>query len=142
MPAIALTIHTDATRSVVWDELRHIDRHVEWMLDAVSITFATDQREGVGTSFRCRTKIGPLVTNDEMTITEWVDGSVMRVRHEGVITGEGQFTLHDVDGGTTIRWTEQLVFPWWALGPIGAFVASPILRAMWRGNLKRLAARC
>ena len=78
--------------TVLWEELRHIDRHVQWMADAESIEFEGDQREGVGTSFRCRTKIGPFVTVDRMTITSWVERREMGVTHRGLVTGVGIFT--------------------------------------------------
>jgi len=125
--------------AVLWEELRHIDRHVQWMADAESIEFETDQREGVGTSFRCRTKIGPFVTVDRMTITSWVERREMGVTHQGLVTGVGTFTLLDgPDNTCDLTWREELRFPWWALGPVGAFAARPVLRFVWRKNLQRL----
>ena len=126
---------------VVWEELRHIDRHVQWMHDAVRIEFTTAQESGVGTSFICDTKIGPLTTRDRMTITEWVDGSVMGVRHEGLVTGVGRFTITGDRRSSTLNWEERLTFPWWFAGPIGAALAVPILRFVWRRNLTLLAQR-
>jgi hypothetical protein len=77
-----------------------------------------------------------------MEITEWVPGQVMGVRHDGVVTGTGRFTLDDLPGGRTLfEWSETLVFPVWMGGPVGAFAATPVLRWIWRRNLTRLAAR-
>ena len=107
--------------------------------DAESITFVTDQRRGVGTAFDCLTRVGPLRLNDRMTVTEWEPGAVMGIEHKGFVTGRGRFTIEaTADGGSTFTWSERLVFPWWMGGPIGAAVASPILRAIWRRNLTRL----
>jgi hypothetical protein len=124
---------------VLWEELRHIDRHVKWMADAESIEFVSDQRSGVGTSFRCRTRVGPLVTLDVLTITDWVENSRMGVEHRGIVRGSGTFVL-DATSATQCRlvWSERLQFPWWGLGAFGAFVARPVLRRLWRGNLRRL----
>jgi len=138
MATISISITINATPSVVWEEMRHIDRHVNWMADAVAIEFLSDQREGVGTSFRCTTKIGPFTTVDVMDITSWVDGSEMGVRHRGIVTGTGRFTLSDLgENRTGIRWEERLTFPWWGLGRFGAAVAKPVFLLLWRGNLRR-----
>lgn len=138
------TIHVEreisASVSEVWSELRLIDRHVKWMADAESITFTSEQREGVGTTFACRTKVGPIVLNDAMEITEWVDGVAMSVVHRGIVTGEGTFTLREQGTKTLIVWEETLDFPWWSGGPPGAVLARLILRMIWRGNLRRLAS--
>ena len=140
MPDITIGVTVPHSASDVWAELRHIDRHVQWMSDAQSITFHDDQREGVGTSFDCRTKIGPLVTTDVMTITRWDDNVAMGVTHRGIFTGRGEFVLSGDGSDTRITWHESLEFPWWCGGVVGAVLARPILRAVWRKNLIRLAA--
>ena len=138
------TIHVarviNASRTTAWGELRQIDRHVKWMADAESITFLSSHREGVGTEFACRTKVGPIVLNDKMEITAWVEGEVMSVVHRGIVTGEGTFTLSDHADGTLVTWEETLDFPWWVGGPPGAIVARFVLRQIWKGNLRRLAS--
>jgi carbon monoxide dehydrogenase subunit G len=131
----------DAPPPAVWGDLRNIDRHVEWMRDAVSITFGTDRREGVGTAFVCETRIGPFRTADRMVVTEWADCEVMGIRHTGVVTGSGRFTLAPAGAGTRVIWDEELRFPWWMGGPVGAAVAAPVLAAVWRRNLRALRQR-
>jgi hypothetical protein len=65
----------------------------------------------------------------------------MGVRHEGLVTGEGRFTLSAVDGDrTAFAWAESLRFPWWMGGPVGGAAGAPVLRAVWRRNLTRLKA--
>lgn len=123
----------------LWAELRQIDRHVNWMADAASITFQSDQREGLGTEFLCVTKVGPIKLTDVMTITSWEEERAMGVRHSGIVTGEGTFTLTADGPQSTLSWDENLSFPWWMGGKIGELVAKPILTAIWRGNLRRLA---
>jgi hypothetical protein len=132
----------DAPPDRVWDDVEHIATHVDWMADAVAIRFLTSQTSGVGTRFECDTKVGPFTLTDIMEITEWVPGKVMGVRHTGVVTGTGRFTLKKLRGGRTrFQWNEKLVYPMWMGGPIGAFASKPVLRWIWRRNLTRLAGR-
>ncbi len=127
---------------MLWAELERIENHVEWMRDAIAIRFVGDLRRGVGTTFECDTKVGPIRLTDIMEITQWEPGSKMAVMHRGLITGSGHFFLEDGPGtATTIRWEERLRFPWWFGGTIGAWVARPVLAALWRGNLRRLRTR-
>ena len=108
------------------------------MADAESITFTSDQRQGVGTVFECTTKVGPLKTVDKMTVTEWVDGASLGVAHTGIVTGTGVFELRDEGTKSTrMTWTEDLQFPKFLGAAVGAFVAKPVLRRIWRGNLRR-----
>ncbi len=131
-----------ASPAEAWDDVRHIDRHVQWMHDAESITFTTAATSGIGTAFDCATKVGPLRLTDRMEITEWEPESIMGVRHVGLVEGTGRFTLTPIAGNRTrFSWEEELRFPWWMGGPIGGLVGGQILKLVWRRNLKLLAAR-
>lgn len=168
---VSTVINARADR--VWDDVRHIASHVEWMKDAVSIKFDDDnnpasdprsdgssdgpddasenaavdpaddpRREGVGVRFSCRTKVGPIVLNDRMEVTEWTEGRLIGIRHQGLVTGEGRLQINPIDDTRTeVVWEEQLLFPARMGGPIGARLARPILRRIWTSNLTRLAAR-
>jgi hypothetical protein len=140
MARIRISQVIDRTPSEVWNEMRHIERHVNWMKDAVSITFTSETTEGVGTSFLCLTKVGPLKTQDAMTITEWRENEAMGVTHVGLIKGSGAFLLSTTVGGCLVSWEERLIFPWWAFGEIGAQIAKPVLRGIWKLNLGNLAS--
>ncbi len=140
----AIVVHTVIDRPVdaVWDDVKDISSHVTWMQDAAEIRFLTEHTAGEGTRFECDTRIGPFALTDVMEITEWEDEARMGVRHVGVVEGTGVFTLTPLEGGrTTFRWEEDLVFPWFLGGPIGAFAARPILRLVWNRNLARLKKR-
>ena len=140
----SIEVRTVIDRGVdeVWDELRRLDRHVEWMHDAVEIRFLTDRHDGVGTRFECDTKVGPFSTTDVMEITAWEPEDSMGVRHVGLVEGTGAFELRPIaDGRTEVRWHEQLRFPWRLGGPIGEVVAGPILRRIWSRNLEGLRDR-
>jgi hypothetical protein len=109
------------------------------MADAVAIRFTSRRQHGAGTTFDCDTKIGPFRLTDRMEITEWRPRRVMGVRHVGLVTGTGRFTLRRRRGGRTrFRWDERLSFPWYLGGPVGAAVAAPVLRRIWRRNLANL----
>ena len=147
MGRIRVRTSIGATPSQVWETVRHIERHVDWMVDAESIRFTSEERSGVGTTFDCATKVGPLRLTDRMEITEWQPQQAMGVRHSGLVTGEGRFTLTptgpdstgpDNTGSTEFVWEERLVFPWWMGGPIGGVVGGQILRLVWKRNLRAL----
>lgn len=123
----------------VWEYVRRIDSHTEWMADAESISFLSDQTEGVGAAFKCRTKIGPLRLTDAMVVTEWTEHEAIGVRHTGLVTGEGRFTLAPAGTNRTeFCWTEELNFPWWMGGLVGDIIGARVLEWVWRRDLKML----
>lgn len=140
--AVVVATVIDRTPEQVWADVRDIASHVEWMADAAAIRFLTEQNEGTGTRFECDTKVGPFRLTDVMEITSWLEAEEMGVRHVGLVEGTGVFTLTPLPGGRTeFRWEEDLTFPWWMGGPIGAFIARPVLGLIWRRNLRRLKER-
>jgi hypothetical protein len=140
--AISVSRVIEAPTAAVWADLRDLSSHVAWMADAESITFLGEQREGVRTRFDCLTPLGPLRLTDRMVVTEWVEGRVIGVRHEGVVTGEGRFVLVTVPGDATeLTWTERLVFPARLGGRVGAWPGGAVLRLVWARNLAALQRR-
>lgn len=139
MPRIRVHTDIDAPRRRVWAQLRDVASHVEWMTDAEAIRFETDQREGVGTVFVCDTRVGPIRLQDRMEITGWREGRSMSVRHAGLVTGEGRFSLRRRGlRRTRFTWEERLRFPWWLGGPFGGVVGAQVLRLVWKRNLAGL----
>ncbi len=123
----------------VWEQVRDIASHTAWMQDAEAIRFTSEQRHGVGTRFVADTKVGPLRLSDPMEVTVWEEGRSIGIRHGGVVTGTGRFSLDpNDDGSTRFAWEEELTFPWWSGGPVGASVASQVLKLVWRRNLDNL----
>lgn len=137
MPGIRVSTTIPATPEAVWADVRDLASHVEWMADAEAIRFSSEQRSGVGTTFDCDTRVGPLHLTDRMEVTEWVEGEVIGVRHVGLVTGTGRFTLSAEGGGTRFTWEESLAIPWWLGGPAAAVA----LRLVWVRNLRRLRQR-
>lgn len=133
MPRVQVSRIIRADVETVWDALADIEAHVEWMADARAIRFTSPTTEGVGTTFDCDTKVGPLQLTDRMEVTEWAPEQAMAVRHVGLVTGEGRFSLRPHRRGTELGWEETLRFPWW----IPAWPAAVVLKQIWRGNLRR-----
>lgn len=141
MAGIRVSTVIDATPAEVWDVVKRVEDHVDWMHDAVAIHFTSARRSGVGTTFDCDTRIGPFRLTDRMEITRWKPRRAMGVRHVGVVTGSGTFTLRPLPGRRTrFTWKERLVFPWWMGGPFGAVVGGEVLRVVWARNLSGLKA--
>lgn len=136
---VATTIPAPPRR--VWADLRNIASHVEWMEDAVAIRFVSGHHEGVGTVFDCSTRVGPFRLVDRMEVTEWKPGAALGIRHVGLITGRGRFTLQRRLRGTRFMWEEDLTFPWYLGGQVGALAGSLVLRRIWRRNLRNLRRR-
>ena len=136
---IVASVDVPLPASVVWAELSQLERHAEWMADAERIDFADDRRRGVGTEMKVRTRVGPFVTNDVISVRSWIEGESIGVSHRGLVTGVGVFVLVPVDGGTRFVWLEDLAFPWYFGGGVTAFFAAPILRWIWQRNLNRFA---
>jgi len=131
----------DAPPARVWEVVRNVADHVEWMEDAAAIRFTSSQTSGVGAMFECETRFGPIELTDRMTITEWEEPRVIGVRHTGVVTGDGRFTLVETpDRRTVFSWDETLRFPWWLGGRLGEVPGAWVLRWVWRRNLANLAA--
>ncbi len=142
MARIRVSTTIEAPLDAVWEYVRQIDSHTEWMADAESISFQGSQTEGVGTAFDCLTKLGPLRLNDAMVVTEWADKEAIGVRHTGLVTGEGRFTLSPA--GTELTefcWTEELRFPWWMGGLLGDIIGARVLEWVWRRNLRTLRSK-
>ncbi len=141
MGRITVSIDLNASPDRLWSIVEPIERHVDWMADAVAIRFETEQTRGVGTRFLCDTKVGPIKLTDHMRITEWVPGEAMGVEHTGLVTGTGIFTLAPLDEGrrTRFTWSEDLKFPWWLGGRLGELIGGNlVMKAIWRRNLTSL----
>lgn len=141
MRPIVVSEHVCRPVAGVWAELERIEDHVEWMVDATGIEFLGDARRGVGTRLQVDTKLGPLRTRDLFEFTAWDAPHLMSVEHRGFFTGSGTFRLSPEGDGTRIDWSEMIRFPWFFGGFVGATLARPILRRIWRGNLRRLKHR-
>ncbi len=129
----------EAPPEVVWNAISNIQTHVNWMADASKIRITSEQTQGVGTTFDCDTKVGPLRTTDKMQVTEWVPNQILSISHKGLVEGKGSFILEKPSEGRTLFvWEENLDFPIFLGGKITEFIAKPVLKKIWRGNLYKL----
>ena len=139
MAHVRVSTVIEAPPETVWRAVEDISTHTQWMADAEAIRFTGESRSGTGTTFECDTKVGPLRLTDLMEITEWEEGSTMGVRHVGLVTGSGRFSLAPAGTGRTeFRWEEELTFPFWMGGPLRDPVGAWVLEKIWRRNLARL----
>ena len=58
MGHISVAVEIDAPPDEVWDIVEPLEDHPDWMRDAVSVRFASDQTRGVGTRTIVDTKSG------------------------------------------------------------------------------------
>lgn len=138
MARIKVSREVDASAEIVWDALADLGSHADWMKDAESIVFKSEQTRGPGTVMEVETRVGPLRTLDVLEVTGWDEGTAIDVVHRGLVTGTGTLSVKSQDEGSRVDWDERLTFPWWLGGPLTAFLAKPVLGAIWRGNLRRL----
>ena len=124
----------------IWAALADLESHSRWMKDAEQVVITSEESRGVGTTMEVETRVGPFRTNDVMEVVGWEEHSYIEVVHKGLIEGHGRLEVGSEGDGRdgTVTWSETLWFPWWLGGRVVAFVASPVLRSIWRGNLKRL----
>ena len=138
---VHLVVYFDTPPTGVWAELADLASHPQWMGDAEAIEFLDSRTAGVGTRMRVPTRIGPFRATDVMRVIGWEERRLIEVEHVGPVSGVGRFEIQPSGSGTELRWSETLRFPWWLGGPLGAWLARPILRRVWLGNLARLRQR-
>ena len=139
MAEICVETTIDASPQAVWAAIDDVRTHPRWMEDARAVRLTSAATQGVGTTFDCDTKVGPFRLTDRMEITRWDVDTAMGVRHVGLVPGEGEVGLQPAGPGrTTFRWTEELHFPVWMAGALGARLGAPVLRRIWRRNLANL----
>ncbi|TXK40777.1 SRPBCC family protein [Nonomuraea sp. C10] len=107
-------------------------RHREWMV----LTSAWE----AGDRVEAFTGVGRLGFLDVMTITRWEPPHVVEMRHVGrLVRGDGVIRVRACAGGSRVIWAERLRPP---LGPVGWLlwpVARPVVNALARLSLRRLA---
>jgi len=136
---IRVSIIINKPLEVVWDEVKIMKNHVNWMQDAAKIDFLSLNESGIDTKMKVLTKVGPFSLNDIITVTKWEEMNSIGVVHEGIVTGEGAFYLSkNDDNSTKFEWIEELKAPYYLGGPIAEFFGGFVLKFIWKKNLMNL----
>ena len=141
MANVTVSVDLPVDPETVWEDVSQLETHVEWMADAESIEFQSEETSGVGVVMRVLTRVGPIRTADIIRVVSWEPSRAIGVIHEGLVTGMGEFRLEPIESGTRFTWHERLTLPWFLGGPLGSVAARPILAWVWKRNLRRLAGR-
>lgn len=140
VPRIESLAVIDAPIDRVWAELVDIEGQPRWMHDMKSVRMADDGPLRVGSHGEATVRMYGLGVTDPVTITELEPPTRFALAHEGIVAGDGAFTLEPgADGTTTIvRWDERLVLP--VLPHLGAVLAAPVFRQIFQRDLERFTA--
>jgi uncharacterized protein YndB with AHSA1/START domain len=137
---VARTI--DASPAEVWPLVADIEGHARWQVDVRAIRFTSSTTRGVGATYLCDTRLGPIRMRIPMEVVEWKEGKAIAVCYEGALSGGGRISLKRRRKGrrTTVTWDAKIRLPWWLGGPVGAMATVQLLRLVWRANFKNLEA--
>ena len=144
MARIEAVTHVEAPVARVWERLIDWERQSEWMVDARSVAVLSEAREGVGVELRCRTNILGFVVNDDLSVTEWTEPSVLGVRPLGLLVrGVGAFELSETPYGTRLEWWEEAEAPGGAVGDaLAGVLIVPWVTRVFRRSLARFKRVC
>jgi uncharacterized protein YndB with AHSA1/START domain len=112
-----------------------------WMVGTRLYPLAGDvDLPAVGARLAAFTGLGDVGFLDVMTVTEYDPPHRWVVRHDGAfVQGVGIFLVETVDGGTRVRWIEDLELPFGIVGRLGFPLVRPFARLGVWFSLKRLA---
>ena len=130
----------DASPADVWPFVADINSHALWQVDVRAIRFTSANTRGVGATYECATRLGPIRMRIPMEVVEWTEGKAVAVHYEGSLSGGGRISLKRRGRGrrTRVRWAANIRLPWWLGGPVGALATVQLLRLVWRANFKNL----
>ena len=131
--------HFDVDRARLWDGLADLEAHREWRTDVRSLRFLTPQRTGVGTRYVIEVAVGPGRVRDHIEVTAWDRPGEVAISHRiAGVHGEGRFLLADAGHGTRLKWRTRFAIPWWAGGPVAAWLGAAPTRRLLTRNLASL----
>ncbi|MEV4567951.1 SRPBCC family protein [Nonomuraea sp. NPDC049419] len=130
----AAAAHVPAPPEQVFALITDWPRHPEWM-------FMTTARRVGADGLEAYTGLRPFGFLDTMTITHWEPPFLMRVDHTGrVVRGRGAIRVRPEGDGSRVVWAEELLLPFGALGVAAWPFIRPLVNAVARRSLRKLAA--
>jgi len=93
---IETSIIIDKPIDIVWQEVKVMENHVNWMEDAIKIDILSENNSGINTKMNVLTKVGPIKLVDTITVIEWKEKESIGVIHQGIVTGIGIFYLNEI----------------------------------------------
>jgi Polyketide cyclase / dehydrase and lipid transport len=135
---LSMSIRIPREPGIVWPYLVDWERLNGWMLEVRSIRVTGTLREGVGVEAEATLRIAGITTRDPIRVTRWEPSKVLELLHLGWVKGTGYMELTPADSGTFLLWRESLVPPWGWLGALGMRVVTPIMRRIFRRDLRVL----
>lgn len=129
----------DAPIEQVWAVLSDIERQPEWIHDLKAVRITTPPPVGVGTRGVGRVQAFGISVEDPVEVTAFEPPTHFAIRHEGLVTGDGDIRLAPgADGTTTIvTWDETLIPP--LLPHLGRQVLAAVFEPIFQRDLERLA---
>jgi uncharacterized protein YndB with AHSA1/START domain len=125
---------------IVWEFLTDWEHQDEWMLEATDFVVTTGARVGIGVEAEATIRIAGFTTRDRIRVSRWEPARRLTIEHLGWVQGTGDLRLRPTaDGGTDLRWREELRCP--SLGPIGwlgLLALRPVVRRVFARDLRVL----
>jgi hypothetical protein len=129
----AAAVHVAAPPEEVFALVTDWPRQREWM-------FMTSVGQVGERELEAYTGVWPVGFLDTMTITRWEPPTLVILDHTGrVVRGRGAFSVRPCPGGSRVIWAEELIVPF---GPVGRALwpaARPVVVALLRHSLRKLA---
>jgi uncharacterized protein YndB with AHSA1/START domain len=135
---LTMSIRIPREPGIVWPYLVDWERLNRWMLEVRSIRVTGTLREGVGVEAEATLRIAGITTRDPIRVTRWEPSKVLELLHLGWVKGTGHMELTPADSGTLLLWRESLVPPWGWLGAVGLRLTAPVMRRVFRRDLRAL----
>lgn len=135
---IVTSISIERPPDLVWPYLVDWERLGTWMQEASDIQVTSAVREGVGVEAVATIRIAGITTRDPIHVTRWEPPRVLEIRHLGWVKGTGYMQLSPSATGTDVHWREEYEPPWGPLGAAGMRMVRPLMRRVFRRDLRAL----
>ncbi len=130
---VGAAVEVAAPQEEVFALITDWPRHREWM-------FMTTARQVGPGALEAYTGVRPFGFLDTMTITRWEPPRLVLVDHTGaLVRGRGAIRVTPAGAGSRVVWAEELAPPFGVLGRALWPLVAPVVSALARHSLRRLA---